>query len=63
MRNSPQLSPDVLMAKIRQDSGAARGNGWAARFLEQGKFGDFPALAPLVRAMATLRVGPSLLES
>ena len=62
LRSMPQLSPEDAMAEIQERSRAARGNKSAARFHEQGAAGDFPPLAPLVRAMATLRVGPRLLE-
>ena len=54
------LSPELVMQQVAEMSAAQRGQGSAARFHEDGGRSDFPALAPLVRALAALRSGPRL---
>ena len=52
--------PDVVMQQVAEMSAAQRGRNSGARFHEDGGRSDFPALAPLVRALAALRSGPRL---
>ena len=55
--------PDEVMREVAEKSAAQRGEKSKARFHEERSHsGNFPPLAPLVRALANLRRGPRLPE-